>query len=158
MASAENLKKFVGLLLNQVQAFENAIQDVLISRVMKYAFKAQLDMIGGLVGCARTSLDDEVYREAIQLQIYINNASGTPPEMTYIAQQISGATSVKYIEIGPGSYRLQLFGLGSVPAGLLKKVQDVSPDGVRLLGIHINYPLRRFKMGDRINQPLLLEE
>lgn len=157
MAEAVNLKAFVGLLLKQVQIFENAIQDVLISRLLNHAYNAQLDMIGGLVGCARNSLDDEIYRAAIQLQIFINNSSGTPPEVQEIAKAISGATSVKYIEIGPGSYRLQLFGLGSVPAGMLAKMQKVSPDGVKLLGIHITYPLRRFHMGDHMGQALLHE-
>lgn len=162
MTVAVNLKKLVGILAKQVQDWEDAIQDVAISRQLKYARGAQLDKIGDWVGLDRTSTDDDAYRKDLQLEIYINNSSGTPPEMAYIAQQLTmsmtGATAVtvRYVDIGPASYRLVVSG-SAVPAGLLEKMQAVSSDGVRLLGIHSTYPLRRFHMGDHMGQGLLVE-
>jgi hypothetical protein len=157
MPAAPNLKKFVSLFLKQVQDLENAATDVLISRMLTWAHGKQLDYLGELVGQGRTSLDDEVFRLAIQLRIYINNSSGTPAELAYICQQLSGASSVRYIEIGPAQYRLQLLGVGLIPEGLLETMQALSPGGVRLLGIHLTWPLVPFRVGDRVGERLLHE-
>lgn len=153
---AEKLHKLAGILAKQSQRVENAATDILISRLLPWALGAQLDILGEWVGRSRTSLDDDVYRAAIQLQIYINNSSGNPEELTEIAKRITGATSVRYIEIGPAQYRLQVVG-AAIPEGLLETIQALSPGGVRLLGIHTNWPLVPFRIGDRVGERLLKE-
>ncbi len=152
---APKLNAIVRAIGRQCQDLENALVDLLVSRMLPYAAKAQLDIIGTLVGEPRNSLDDDVYRVAIQLRIYRNNCGGTPAEMAAIARQLSGAAAVQYIEIGPAQYRLVL-GI-PVPTGLLETMQSLSPGGVRLLGIHETWPLVPMRVGDRVGESLYHE-
>lgn len=153
--AAPKLNAVVRAMGRQFQDLEDAFVDLLVSRMLPYATKAQLNTLGELVGEARSSLDDEVYRYAIQLRIYRNNCGGTPPEMAFIARQLSGAAAVQYVEVGPAQYRLVL-GI-PVPSGLLEVMQSLSPGGVRLLGIHETWPLVPMRVGDRVGEALYHE-
>lgn len=151
--SATKLKALVGILADQVQDIELANQDILISRLVIYAFGDQLDILGELVGLPRNSLVDADYKAAIILQVFINNSSGNTEEVVHIAKILSGGTSVRYVEVGPGSYRLYVTG-GTIGASLLAAVQRVTLGGVRIIDI-TRGPAIPFRMGDRINQSLL---
>lgn len=153
MSAAIKLKAFIGILADQVQDIELANQDVLISRLVIYAFGDQLDILGELVGLPRNSLADTDYKAAIILQIFINNSSGNTEEVAHIAKVLSGGTAVEYVEVGPGSYRLFITG-GTIYPELLPSIQRVTVGGVRIIDITRGPPIL-FRMGDRINQSIL---
>ena len=153
MSAAVKLKALIGILADQVQDIELANQDILISRLVIYAFGDQLDILGELVGIPRNSLVDADYKAAIMLQVFINNSSGNTEEVAHIAKVLSGGTSARYVEVGPGSYRLYITG-GTIAPELVQSIQRITAGGVRVIDI-TRGPAIPFRIGDRINQALL---
>lgn len=62
--------------LDEMQALENAIFDVLNKRLLDNAISAQLDVLGKIVGQPRGTSDDTLYRGLIRIRIQVNRSLG----------------------------------------------------------------------------------
>lgn len=84
---------------------------------------------------------DDDYRQALEFQIFINSSDGTPEEVIHIIQTLTEATMVWYMEIYPAAYLLTTNGLAfpADPGSLATLMQDVSPAGVKFIGLEATY-------------------
>lgn len=154
--NAPNLNAVLATYLAEVQELENAITGVAVCRLIDSAWGKQLDIVGAWAGIPRNDIDDTIYRAAIKVKWFENNSSGQTDQMTYIAQQLCGATSVKYEPpTRPGFYSLLVTG-GSIADPILSNLQALSPLGVQLYALHRG-ALRPFHMTDHMTQALLHE-
>ena len=108
--NSPNIQKVVEIFHTQIQDVENEYFILLESLGIDTAFGYALDVIGKEVQEQRQSRDDETYRSAILTKIFINTSSGTPEEVIAAAQQITGATTIKYSEQYPAAVVLEILG------------------------------------------------
>lgn len=154
--AAPNLNAFLGAMLKRVQEAEDALKAVLLSRFIGFASGASLDAIGRLVGEPRYGqLDDNLYRKAIRLRIYVNGSSGRPEDLIYVAKQWTGLTVANYIDVpqvsgAGGNCRIVIPGWTPDSGELHAFLQSICPAGVRLIDVTNGATLLPRRMGDRM--------
>ena len=114
------------------QEVEDVLYDLLRFRAVGYATGKQLDEIGAIVGLTRTSDNDDVYRDDIYFQIYLNKSNGEPETLISALQRVTGA-HIDYCEPSPATAILTINqAVKPLPADLLKKMQSLAAAGVKL--------------------------
>lgn len=93
--------------------------------------KAQLDMLGNLVGETRDERNDDDYRIAIKFRIFLNCAQGVPEDLLECAKTLTSASKIQYMEIHPAKIHLTIYG-GNIPDNLKKLLKSIAPIGVGL--------------------------
>lgn len=89
--------------MENVQTVEDIYEQLLDERSVFTAVGEQLNVIGSIVGEARSGKADEPYREAILNRIAINTANGTPEKIIEIIKLITESDSVKLVEHYPAN-------------------------------------------------------
>lgn len=91
--------------VEQIQGLEGAAWEVLWGRLLdpapgrtEKAVGVQLNVLGTIVGASREGLDDDHYREAIRLQVRINQSFGTPEDLLHILRLAVGTGAFEYHE------------------------------------------------------------
>lgn len=131
--AAPKLNAMLAAILKQVQKAEQAIRDVMVSRILGFATAAQLDAIGRVVGEARLAREDDTFRQAIRLRIFINGSSGRPEDLIHVARSLTGFQTVLYRDVSAATCRLVIPGWTPDDGTLLTFLQAICPAGVRLL-------------------------
>ena len=148
---ADYAAKTVGLLIEQfrvgrpkitslvydVATFCQEIEDVLFNmlrfRAIGQAVGAQLDAIGNLVGIARTSNLDDIYRNDIYFQIYLNTSNGEPEALISALKRVTGAASIDYCEPSPAHVILTInLATKPIPDNVYAKMKALSAGGVQV--------------------------
>ena len=162
--AAPNLNAFLAALLRQVQKAEDALKAVIQERFLGFASGDNLDAIGRLVGEPRLGrLDDNVYRKAIRLRIYVNGSSGRPEDLMEVCRRWTGILAPEYEDVpqengAGGNCRLILPGWdGADAAALLVFLQSIAPAGVRVISVTTGAGYDAFRMGDRMGTRLVHE-
>jgi carbonic anhydrase/acetyltransferase-like protein (isoleucine patch superfamily) len=110
------------------------LDDLKLYRGIRLAEGANLDLIGAIVGCARTSATDSIYREDIYFQIAINNSKGVAEELISALKQISGAATVDLSENFPATITLTINGSVDIPsASTIARLNKIRSAGVSLI-------------------------
>jgi hypothetical protein len=114
------------------QEIENVLYDLIRFRTIALSTGIQLDAIGSVVGCSRTSADDEVYRSDIYFQIYLNKSGGEPETLISALQRVTGAT-IDYSEPATATVLLMINKfVRSLPSNLKTKMKSLTAAGVSL--------------------------
>jgi hypothetical protein len=92
------LKSYV----DRVQTLENAIWDVIVSRIVETAVGVQLDAIGNLVVEPRNGKSDEVYRLYVLARIRLNWSNGKAVDIIEVLRIVEAA-GFRYLEYPPAS-------------------------------------------------------
>lgn len=134
---ANNLEKLISVFAAQVQDLETAALEVLVETRLANAEGAQLDVIGTIVGRARSNTTDGRYRDLIRAQIRINLASGTIPEILAIVELVLGpGIDLELIEYFPAAFEIEaddqplVSGQGEIIAGLVKSAKAGGVNGL----------------------------
>jgi hypothetical protein len=105
----KNLPRFNALLtiyLEPLQELEGVFFDILESRIVDSARKAQLDIIGRILGLGRGSWDDDTYRVYLRVQLRVLRSSGTAPELIAILRLIVAECHLK--EVYPAALEIDV--------------------------------------------------
>jgi hypothetical protein len=97
--------------LDNIQPVEDALQQLLDERGIDTAIGVQLDVLGLIIGVERLGRNDTEYRAALKVQIAINNADGTEPNITGVLLLLTGLSDFSYQEVFPAAYTVS-FGEG----------------------------------------------
>lgn len=127
-----NLLDLVGIYTKQLQQIENALSDVIQSRDVNSATNAQLDIIGERVGESRRSRNDEDYRAAIKLRIYLNSSNGQPEVVREAVKAFTKASKVYLYEIQPARLLMHIVTNYTIPTDLIQQVEPIALSGVAL--------------------------
>jgi len=79
-----NIQAIATAFLQEVQTLENAIQFVIVQRLIQNATGIQIDGIGSIVGQPRNGLDDATYKFVIQARIRAINSKGRPEDIIQV--------------------------------------------------------------------------
>ena len=138
--------KLQGLLVAvtaEIQAIENALYELLITRDIDAAADATLDFIGALVGAPRRGpKTDAQYRNRIRVQIKANKSNGQDSVIYAIAKLVVAAWNVaNQPRIYPDAHRGYYIKSDDAVAGLVNStaeaielahvLTDVNPAGLR---------------------------
>lgn len=102
------LRKFVEIVLDEVQRLEDLDWEVLTERALDAAEGVQLDIYGQLVGWPRNGVtDDDEYRRLIKVAIQLLRHDGQAENTAYIwSQLLDGEPTVRYICHPPAHFAL----------------------------------------------------
>lgn len=128
-----NLHAIIHSLATLVQDVEDTLWDMGRFRAIDTATGAQLDAIGAIVGCPRSSANDDVYRADIYFQIAVNVSSGEPEIMIAVLQKVTKATRIDYAEQQPAHVILTINeNFEPIPSNVYDRMQRIRPAGVSL--------------------------
>jgi len=128
-----NISAIVNSVATMGQDVEDTLWDLSRFRSVSTATGALLDLIGDIVGCSRTSADDDVYRADIYFQIAVNSSSGEPEAMIAVLQRVTRALFIDYTEFSPATVILTVNQpLDAVPTNIHQRMERVKPGGVAL--------------------------
>ena len=91
-----NQQKLLVAISGEVQAVEDAIQQVQVGHWIDEAVGLQLDILGKLVGQLRGGFDDATYRRLIRAKISVNRSKGTIEDLITVAQLVVDDDTVTY--------------------------------------------------------------
>ena len=119
MGAQTNLSKEIGFFADQMQALENAAQDVYSLRSVAAATGKTLDNVGSQVGASRPAgMGDADFRDMIYGTIAMNVAGGTPEQLIAALRILigdsGGTVPIKYWE-GYPYYIFMEFDLNETP-------------------------------------------
>lgn len=95
---------------------------------MNWAYGAQLDGLGEILGLDRFTDDDDDYRAALKLQVVINSSNGNPETIIYVVDQITQCDFLIYDEKYPA--RVYIYAHNIKQFVMLDRVRDAAPAGV----------------------------
>ena len=124
-------KDLICTLTDEVQEIEYVLQDLIVFRTVETAYGAQLDVIGEIVGIARSGLTDSNYRNAIKTKIFINVSNGESETIITYLTFITNATTVTLNQSYPAGVNLFTDGLG-LNSNTVRLVEQVAPAGVKI--------------------------
>jgi len=126
-----NIVSLISSAAASCQTIEDTLFDLLRFRAVGYASGKQLDLIGAIVGIARTGGDEE-YRNDIYFQIYLNTSSGEPETLISALQRTTGG-HIDYCEPSPATVLLTINqALKELASNLLAKMQSIASAGVKV--------------------------
>jgi PKD repeat protein len=130
----QKLHGFLNSVAIMVQDIEDSLTDLKRFRGIISAEGTSLDLIGDIVGCPRTSVDDDIYRADIYFQIAINNSKGTAEELITALKRISGASAVDFSEGQPATITLTINDTIDIPLEtIIARLNKIRPAGVKLI-------------------------
>ena len=89
MADTPNrITQFLTALMTEVQAAEDALQQLYSERRIDTAVGTQLDIIGKIVGQLRNDLDDATYRRYCRARISASRSNGMIVDLIKVASQV----------------------------------------------------------------------
>ena len=145
-------------MMTQYQDIQTQLELLNTKRSLNTAEGVQLDGIGEIVGLARIpGQSDEDYREALQFQIFVNQANGTPEDVIAVLKFLNKADRVWYWEVYPAAYQMAANGLvfPNPVSDLPQAIQSVSPAGVNFIGVTATYNTTPFSFStDPFNEQL----
>jgi hypothetical protein len=101
-------EEFLSSYLQEIQTIEAMLYSLWDERTLDAAVGAQLDVYGRIVGQARNTDEDDIYRRYIQGRIAANRASGKIPELLNIMDLITDDTSTHTLtEKYPASFYIR---------------------------------------------------
>jgi hypothetical protein len=126
----------------ELQEVENALWQVMISRLVDYAFGASLDMLGRVVGEARLGRADPGYRVRIRARIAINQSFGTIPDLLLVLRILNPELTPRIVEHYPAAITVDLGGTPSA-SGTWAEISDLLGE-TRAAGValHVSIPTR----------------
>ena len=98
---APNLDNLLSIFMQEVQELENQVGLLFEERNVTDAEGAQLDIIGSIVGIDREGRSDTEYRDAIQVQIQVNNTGGQEASIAALLGVLTAATIIDIREVFP---------------------------------------------------------
>ena len=130
-----NIAAFLTAFVEQLQIIEATAWDLYLGRSLDTAIGSQLDVLGRIVGRARTGEDDDTYRLYLRAQILINRSSGTAPEIIAIVElitnQLLGNNGIHTQDWPPAKFGVYVPYLnGADPAVLLALIKLAKAAGV----------------------------
>ncbi len=133
----ENFQKFVGVYLDECDDIESAFVTLSHQRDLDAATGVWLDYIGAMLGIAREGRVDDVYREALRLQISITNSNGTPDNMINLMKEYTDGTYAKYSEgYGNAWGIINTNGETNIDYTAWTLLQEIKPAGTRFFLQH----------------------
>lgn len=131
------IRALMSVIAAQIQALEDAHDQLLNDRTIEAATDATLDMIGRIVGEGRAGLDDDAYRARIRVRLLINRSNAKHGEILRAVSLFEGleddAEIVELAEVFPAGMRLTYNGEPSTSVGeitiLLRRMKGA---GIRL--------------------------
>lgn len=130
---SEKLKALIGVYVNQIQDIEFTISDIISSRNIEKATGNSLDIIGERVGESRSFRSDTDYRIAIKFKIYLNTSNGEPETVIEALKTFAQASIIHYTEPAPATVLLYYQSDIIPPSGLIQKIEQISPAGVKIM-------------------------
>lgn len=120
--------------LDQVQATEDLIHEMLELRTVDAADMARLKVLGKIVGQPRSGLDADDFRTLIKARALANVSRGRASDVFAVLELIVGATPTDYelFEVGNATLLLSIY--FDLPAEELNMLTQVLPD-VRAAGV-----------------------
>lgn len=125
------VSKLAKVYIKQLQEVEDTRNQVYLKRMLDNAVGVQLDGIGDIIGEPRNGRGDADYRNAIILQIYINNKYGEPETLISAVREYTDASDIIYKELYPAKVYIN-FTSDTIPDGLFNQIQGICPAGVGL--------------------------
>lgn len=117
------LETYLSIFLRRVQELEDAVWDVLISRLIDTATGIHLDTLGRLVGQVRLWADDEIFRVWIRARIRANRSQGHPDDVIQVAQLAVDGLEFEYRELYAASFVVDV--LDALEANLASPVHEI---------------------------------
>jgi hypothetical protein len=143
-----NIRALITAFVTPIQELEDATATLNTDRLLATALGIQLDLIGTIVGLARTAGDsDDTYRMKLYAQIKVNTSEGQPEQVIQTYQLFTNALLVLLFEDYPGEIMIEsdYFPPDQATVDLLIKIlQEVLPAGVRASGIVAFDPTEAF--------------
>lgn len=130
-ADSEKLHTLVRIFVEQLQAVEDALYDLLVLRALDTAIGAQLDGIGSIVGEPRYARNDFDYRAGLRFRIFVNTSTGTPDTIIRYVRALNESTEITYTEPDPAVVHLALNG-AAITDDLIARIYDILPVAVGL--------------------------
>jgi hypothetical protein len=126
---ATNLAAFMDAMSSEVQAYEDAVYPMLALLDIDTQVDDQLDKIGELVNEPRNGASDANYRIAIRAKIGVIVGSGTADEIIQLFDDLTGSTTIDYLEDYPAGFCI--YGdAASYPSATLQALDDSAVGGV----------------------------
>ncbi len=91
------LQSFVG----EVQEIEDVLFQLLLERTVDEAVGEQLDIIGAIVGIGREGRNNTDYRQAVLIQIQVNNTGGQESALAALLKNLVNPTTIDIVETFP---------------------------------------------------------
>lgn len=95
------LNQLLGILIQEVQEAEDSLIQLKDERNITDAIGAQLDILGEITGIKREGRDDNDYRDAINVQIQVNNTGGQEAPLTSLLGLLTTASVIDIAEVFP---------------------------------------------------------
>lgn len=129
-----NINEYFKALLSSYNELEQVFQDMKSILDLDTAAGHRLDIIGEIVGVARSNRTDDQYRSAIQLKIIVNGASGeVGPINTYI-ESILKPYEIQNLDTFPAGYHVHVKTPIQIPDDFIESLKVLSLGGVRVTG------------------------
>jgi len=137
------LKGMISAIGDEIQAAENGLWGILLTRDIDNASDATLDLIGKLVGAPQRGAKNDVqYRDRVKAQIIINKSTGRAADIYQVASRVieawAPAGSCKAIEdYASCGYTIGAYPVGSITNNkvdaqeLGRILEDMNSAGVR---------------------------
>jgi len=93
---ASRLRRYISVVVDEIQRVENVSYDVLVKRLLNDAEGVVLDVIGKIVGWPRLHLTDDLYRKMILVAVQIYQSDALAHEAAHVVAQMVGS-AVHYV-------------------------------------------------------------
>lgn len=139
------VQALVSALPNQLTALENVFDQLKNERSLDTAIGIQLDRLGDIVGESRLGRNDEAYRRALRLRVFINISKGRPSDLIFAVKDGSQADHVQYFESHPAMAWLWTDGYEADQL-LQRTIQEVAPAGVFDVPVAVSFGEKPMRM------------
>jgi hypothetical protein len=131
----EDPESLIAIFAQQVQDLEDVFNQLNTEMSIFTAIGAQLDIWGVIVGLARSSSNDDIYRLELLAKIVKNVSQGNPEDLISVYKFVTGADLIIYENLGGGEVMMESD--GSVLAGMTVNqvfdlVQQSAGAGIRV--------------------------
>lgn len=156
IAPGNNIEKLIDVFAQQIQDLEAVFFELLLNRLLDAAVGVQLDVIGRIVGLARSAFTDDEYRDRLRGQIILNLSSGELPQILAMVEIIVGdSVPLTFVEEFPAAFEIESnevplpAGQGVIVAALVKSAKGGGIKG--LFQFFETVPLFKFDGADGTN-------
>lgn len=138
------LRAIVAAIVSQLTTLETVADSLMSDRWIDTAIGAQLDGCGYIVGEQRSGRDDDAYRTAIKLRVFVNISKGTPTDLIRGLKFLTDPTDTQYQEAYPATTLLFTNGY-FVDYTIQHAMQDISPAGISTVPVAVSFADRPFR-------------
>lgn len=126
----ENMRKLLSIYVSELDNIEDILMSLANLTDVETVTGIWLDYLGKIIGVSRNGRNDEEYREALLLQISINNADGTPDIILDILNRYTGANTL-YAENELAFFSILFTGGGNyLDRRVFNLIERIKPAGV----------------------------